>query len=341
MQLINRYDGVLVCYDKDWKQLWSFKPSDTLRLSNSRNQFYVQDGVIYTAYMTGYIYALDAKDGSIFWEGKVGMDHEKLHFSSQSLKPENNIIQLTSRSNNNTYAINATTGELEWNYSMYSPNSYMPALANGNEVFISTDPIISKFNAQTGQLHDSKNFQENFGKMVHTDRVLIVPFETSKHIVALNPSDFNEVWRFELQKYSKNIGKNIFAINNHLFLASSKSKDSAFVYCLNIKDGAVVGQVVLKGKIESMEAIGEYIYGYTEDKKIFFFPMHQLAEIVTELKLEYQPVSNIELKDVNLYYYAKEGLIKFDLRNNKEALLMLYDGSMNNSRLNTQLYLSN
>src|SRR5690606_18289418 len=123
--IINRYDGVLECYDADFQKSWSFTPEDTELLNNGRNQFYYPDGVSFTAYMTGYIYAINARDGSLFWEAKIGLNHGKSVLRGQSLTPYQGKLFLSSN-NSNVYAINGSDGALLWNYQLAYPYNHLP-----------------------------------------------------------------------------------------------------------------------------------------------------------------------------------------------------------------------
>ncbi len=335
--LINRFDGVLECYDNSFQKQWTFKPIDTLRLSNGRNQFYFENGIIYTAYMTGYIYALDAKDGSIFWESKVGMDKEVLHLTSQSLMPSNNKLFLTSRNNQNTYAIDAISGELIWNYSLQSPHSYLPYLTLNKNVYISSDPLINMFDAQTGELLRQVNFNQNFGKLVTNGKFIITSFDQEKKIVALHSEDLSRVWDFEYKGDYYNVNKKMFVENNSVYIATESNKEYSGIYCLNAEDGTSVWENTIKGDIAYIENLDNTIYGYTEDKMLFYTSLDNRELKIIELK--HKPVSNLEKSDGNLYFYSKEGLVRFNLETKNEEVVITFDNNEFTGRLDSQIML--
>lgn len=335
--LINRFDGVLECYDKSFQKKWSFKPADTLRLSNGRNQFYFNDGIVYTAYMTGYIYALDAKDGSIYWESKIGMDKEVLHLTSQSLIPNNNRLFLTSRNNQNTYAIDATTGELVWNYSLQSPNSFLPYLSLNKNIYISSDPLMNIFDAQTGELLHQVNFNQNFGKLVTDGKFIITSFDQEKKIVALHPEDLSRVWDFKFKDDYYHVNKKILVENNRVYIATESNKEYSGIYCLNTDDGTLIWENTIKGDIAYIENLDNTIYGYTEDKTLFYISLDNME--LRSVELKYKPVSNLEKSEGNLYFYSKEGLVRFNLETKNEEVVISFENGEFNSRLDSQIIL--
>jgi len=335
--LINNYDGVLECYDLDFNKKWSFRPDDTLRLSNGRNQLYYKDGVVLTAYMTGYIYAIDVKTGELFWEGKIAMDKEKLHLSSQSLQPTDSLFYVTSRTNNNVYAINATTGEMEWNYNLSSPYGFMPALPINANVVVTTDPIMSVFNAKTGKLLASKNCYSNFSKMVSSGHNVIVSFDNEDKVIALNSTDLSTVWEYQLPKMQSHVSKKILTVQDKLYFSTNFGRDSSNFFGINSTNGELLWHLKVGNKVDYMTNIEQYIYGYSEDKIIFELDIAN--QKYNSFKVQYQPVSNIlKQKDV-LYYYAIDGLIKFDLNSNNESIVLPYlSPNGKQSRLDSQIY---
>lgn len=336
--LINRYDGVLECYDSHFERKWTFKPKDTLRLSNSRNQFYYKDGVIFTAYMTGYIYAINANDGSLFWSSKIGLDHEELHLSSQSLEPFKNKLFVSSRKNKNIYAIDASTGDFIWNYSMPSPHVYMPYATYGDLVLINNDPIISTFNADTGKPIHQVNFNSNMGKTVSTEELIIIPIDADKKIVAFSPEDFLPIWEFEYDKEHYGIGKNIFIDDKKVYFATKTNNEFSGVYCLNTTDGKLIWKKEVQESIKYIEDIGSNIYGYTMSNTLFVISKENAS--IEHFELEHQPVSNFQHQNDHLYFYSKEGLIKYDFKLKTEAVVIPFESAENGS-LYTQILFTN
>ncbi|MFV0346010.1 MAG: PQQ-binding-like beta-propeller repeat protein [Bacteroidales bacterium] len=337
--LINRYDGVLECYDLDMQKKWSFTPSDSVRHSNGSNQFYYNDGVIFTAYMTGDIYAINAKNGSLYWEAKIGMDNDKLHFTSQSLQPSNNMLFLTSRTNQNVYAINASSGDLVWNYKLPSPHSYMPCLFLDKKVYINNDPLINSFDAQTGKALYQANFNTNLGKAVTNGEILIVPFNRGNKIVGISPNGMTAVWEFVYNNDYYSVRDKIFIENNKVYFATAGNRDSSWLYCLDSKDGTLVWEKAVKGNVEKIVNINDTIYGYTSTNDLFVTPMDK--PVITSYQLEHQAVSNLCKNAGNLYFYAKEGLVRYNLSSNKEEIIIPYDGEDKSNRLDTQILFSN
>lgn len=336
--LINGYDGVLTCYDMNYKKKWSFKPEDTARLSNGRNQFYYADGVLFTAYMTGYVYALNAFDGSKLWDAKVGLDHEELHFTSQNLKPFKNKIFLVSRKNNNVYAVDSSNGELEWNYSLPSPHSYVPYTTLKDVIYFNNDPYISSFDSNSGKPLQQVNFNSNMAKSVSTDKYVIMTNDRDKKISALSPLDFKPVWEFQLDKDFSTLKKNIFVEENKVYFGSKSGKNLSTVISLDGTTGKLLWKTEIPGELESMEIIKDEIYGNTSERNIFIVSLKK-GDLKNK-SVKYQPVSNFQKQGDDLYFYAKEGLIKFNLKSDTETLVIKYDGKSEN-RMDAQIKLTN
>lgn len=342
--LINKYDGILECYDTDNNLKWSFIPKNQTNISNGRNQFYYEDGVIYTAYLTGEIFALSAIDGSIFWEGKIGLDNDVLHTTSQSLKPNNNTIILSSRNNRNIYSINASTGKLVWNYLLPSPHNYMPSLTLGENIYTTNDPFINVFNASKGTLLVQKNFNSNLSKLVSDGENIILYKENDKKIIALNPNDLSLIWEQPGNEDLNNIQKKIFTLKKHVYFASksfaknSNPKNSS-IYSLHSSTGKIIWQKNIEGTIEYLVTLNDKIFGYTDNKKLFSLSLKGVSE--NNKDLNYQPTSNLILNNDGIFYYSKEGLIKLALNESKEEILIPFNGTSDNLRYDSQILFIN
>ncbi|WP_062055352.1 PQQ-binding-like beta-propeller repeat protein [Aquimarina longa] len=332
--IINRYDGLLECYDLSLNKQWAFKPSDTLRLNNGGNHFFYKNGAIFTAYMTGYVYALNVRNGSVFWADKVGIDGEKNHFTSQSLAIAKDKLFLTSRTNRNLYAINSLNGKLEWNYELVSPHSYRPYLALNDKVFINNDPLVNSFEIETGKPLIQKNFESNIGKAVTDGELIIIPLTRGDKIVSFLPDTFEQKWEFIFKDEYYNVGEKIFIDDDKVYFATETNGDSSGVYCLNAKDGSLIWEKTIEGDIKKLEKSNGTIYGYTNEKMIFSITIKN-AEL-DKIKTKYQPASNIEIYNESLYYYAKEGLIKYDFEKKKEEIVVPYRGK-EKRRFNSQI----
>ncbi|SNR16944.1 outer membrane protein assembly factor BamB family protein [Tenacibaculum jejuense] len=329
--IINRGDGLLTCYDSKFKKQWTFKHFDTIRLNNGSNHFFYKDGTIFSAYMTGNIYAINAKNGVPFWASKVGArDGAANHFTSQSLAITEGKLFLTSRTSRNLYAINSSNGSLVWNYKLVSPHSYRPYLAINDKIFINNDPLINSFETESGTPLIQKNFESNLGKAVTNGKLIIVPVTRGDKIVSFLPDTFEEKWEFTFKAPYYNVGEKIFVDNNNVYFATETDSDHSGVYCLNANDGSLIWEKTIKGDVEKFEKHNDIIYGYTSDKIIFSITLKNGD--LKKIQTNYQPVSNIQIHHKFLYYYAKEGLIRHELESKEEEIIIPHSGKERGAR---------
>ncbi|WP_299835712.1 PQQ-binding-like beta-propeller repeat protein [uncultured Tenacibaculum sp.] len=323
--IINRGDADLECYDLKFQKQWTFKPFDTIRANNGGNHFFYKDGAIFTAQMTGSIYAINAKNGVPFWASKVGArDGEANHFTSQSLAITKGKLFLTSRTSRNLYVINSSNGTLVWNYKLVSPHSYRPYLAVNDKIFINNDPLINSFETESGTPLIQKNFESNLGKAVTNGKLIIVPVTRGDKIVSFLPDTFEEKWEFKFKDPYYNVGEKIFVNDNNVYFATESNSDNSGVYCLNANDGSLLWEKTIKGDIEKLEKSNETIYGYTSDKMIFSITIKN-GEL-NKIQTKYQPLSNIEFHHKFIFYYAKEGLIRYQLEHKNEEIVIPHRG---------------
>ncbi len=323
--IINRGDGLLESYDLKFKKQWTFKPFDTVRLNNGSNHFFYKDGTIFSAYMTGSIYAINVKDGSLFWVSKVGAKNgAENHFTSQSLAITKGKLFLTSRTSRNLYVINSSNGTLVWNYKLVSPHSYRPYLAVNDKIFINNDPLINSFETESGTPLIQKNFESNLGKAVTNGKLIIVPVTRGDKIVSFLPDTFEEKWEFKFKDPYYNVGEKIFVNDNNVYFATESNSDNSGVYCLNANDGSLLWEKTIKGDIEKLEKSNGTIYGYTSDKMIFSITIKN-GEL-NKIQTKYQPLSNIEFHHKFIFYYAKEGLIRYQLEHKNEEIVIPHRG---------------
>ncbi|WP_257657104.1 PQQ-like beta-propeller repeat protein [Parapedobacter lycopersici] len=338
--IINRYDGVLECYNTDFQKLWSFTPTDTERLNNGRNQFYYQDGVLFTAYMTGYIYAINATDGSLFWESKIGLNTGELVLRGQSLVPYRDMLFLSSN-NSNIYAISASDGQLQWNYKLVYPYNNLPNLVLNDTLYLQNAPYVYNFVAASGQPLYQRGFpRAMYGKPVTDGHLVIIPNE-SKTVYGLAPADLAPVWEFEIGEDEYNINKKIFTAGDKVYFATETDGSHSGVYCLVAADGQLQWKAAVEGDIEFIVQDGALIYGYTAENKLFTLTMDTGA--VELSPLDYQPVSNLQIVNGDVYYYAKEGLVRFGRSDGGQQVVIPFDGKdadAAETRLDSQILLT-
>src|SRR5690606_20738479 len=107
----------------------------------------------------------------------------------------------------------------------------------------------------------------------------------------------------------------------------------------NAEDGTSVWENTIKGDIAYIENLDNTIYGYTEDKMLFYISLDNRELKIIELK--HKPVSNLEKSDGDLYFYSKEGLVRFNLETKNEEVVITFDNNEFTGRLDSQIMLIN
>lgn len=323
MLLINRYDGVMKSYSYDFEPLWTFKPDTEKRLSNGQNAFYYEDGVIFTAFYQGYIYALYAADGEPFWKGQIG--DEELSIRRQDLKPYRNKVFIAAR-NSNVYGLDADTGDFIWSYKLEYPFNLYPIVPLNNVLYIPNAPYVYSIVADLGKALVARGFKEAmYGKPI-TDGNLIIAPNTKKTVYGLEPLDMEPVWETEL---AGKVESRILMHKGKLYTATNESmdNDTGSVYEMNPEDGSIIREITIPTAVAYITVIDDVLYGYTKEKLFFAITLED-AQNPEFLPLQHQPVSNIQLHDGALYFHAKEGLVRVAkaLTKKTEELVLPYDG---------------
>lgn len=322
--LINRHDGILECFDYNFKKLWSFKPKDTVNLSNGQNEFSYSDGVIFTGYENGGIFAINAKDGSLYWKGKIGLHSDKRVLRSQSMQPYKNKLFISGW-NNNIYALNASNGEFIWNYRLNYPYNSLPVLALNDTIYLQNAPYMHNFVAATGKPLYQRGFRKAmYGKPV-TDGKLVIVANESDTVYGLRTTDLAPMWKYEPDKDDYNVNKKIFTISGKVFFATESNNDISGIYCLQSSDGKELWKNKINGDIAFIKEIGGQIYGFTKTNKIFIVNINS-GKIEKEFTTQYQPLSNIELHQGDLFYYTMKGLVKLTSANGNESVVIPFQG---------------
>ncbi len=318
---INDDKGALTAYSNESYKRWRFKPKDTVRLHNGRNKFYYKDGVIFTAYLTGYIYALDAKDGSVFWKGKIGLGQGKLRLRGQILKPYDNKLYITSE-NGLIYVINASNGELIWNYKLAYNYNHIPNLVHNGVVYIPNAPYVYSLESKTGKALYQRGFKKAmYGKPVVAGEHIVIAND-SRTIFSLAPNNLDINWEFQLDEDDYKVGDKIKTEDKAIYLGTYSKKDKASVYKINAMDGTKVWVAKIQGKRVAYISIHDNaIYGYTENGNIFKIDKIS-GKIEKTLPLKNKPISNFHYKDKTIFYYTKAGFVSFDIQKEKEDILI-------------------
>ncbi len=145
----------------------------------------VVDGVVYVSVWEGQNYALNASNGEVIWSNNR-------RYSGSSPAVVDGVFYISE--SGNTVAINATTGEYIWRYSIGTNGGNIPIVADGS-VFISDSGYVYAINASTGVLHWSRTFRisNTYNSPAYANGVLY--FVCSDELsYALNATDGSTAW---------------------------------------------------------------------------------------------------------------------------------------------------
>ncbi len=118
------YDNTMNAYDdSDGSLIWSYELHGG---SLSFNAYH--NGVIFIADTSGYVYALDSKDGTLLWENKIG---NIIDISSPTLS--GGLLFIGTRDSNEGafFVLNETTGDILWKYTIGANVTAPPTIADG------------------------------------------------------------------------------------------------------------------------------------------------------------------------------------------------------------------
>ncbi len=321
------FDGKLKAYDLDKEEeIWSFRSKDSVKGTTS-NRFTIDRGIIYIPFENGEIYAVNGLTGKAFWKSKIGFIDNKIILWGQKPPIFNNKVYFTSI-NKNVYALNTKNGELEWNYKLAYKFNQHPFLLSHDMLFVPNAPYVYNFDAETGKPLYQRGFKKAMYSTPASNSKYIYVANESDILFALKPENLDIIWEFTIEDNQYNIDEKLKADAHYVYLAtwSNPTPNIASVYCLKDVNGEKKWKTDFKDdNIQYIDIYNNSIYGYTE-KGLFFELDKNTGKIIQKVALNYLPVSNLELynKD-NLLYYAKEGIIKLNLKTTQESILFSVD----------------
>ncbi len=275
--IIYKNDGTLVSYDLDSKkQNWVFKFTDGTK-EKMRNQFNINNGVLYATSSKKQIVALNVNDGSMFWKNNIGLeDVEKRYaINGQNLPISKSLIFLPSF-NHNLYAFNRFTGQHVWNYKLqFEFNLYAPAV-NDQYLVIPNAPWVYCFETQTGKAIWQRGFKDRpmyAAPRIDSERAYVA--EERDIVYALNLKNMANIdWQFQLPENQSRVKESLILGNGVLYFSSSLTmpsvKDSiknGLVYALDSKTGKLLWQTeISEGRyIRSLQKYNDYLIGFANN----------------------------------------------------------------------------
>ncbi|EOR30382.1 PQQ-binding-like beta-propeller repeat protein [Elizabethkingia meningoseptica] len=341
--IIYKNDGTLVSYDLDSKkQNWVFKFTDGTK-EKMRNQFNINNGVLYATSSKKQIVALNVNDGSMFWKNNIGLeDVEKRYaINGQNLPISKSLIFLPSF-NHNLYAFNRFTGQHVWNYKLqFEFNLYAPAV-NDQYLVIPNAPWVYCFETQTGKAIWQRGFKDRpmyAAPRIDSERAYVA--EERDIVYALNLKNMANIdWQFQLPENQSRVKESLILGNGVLYFSSSLTmpsvKDSiknGLVYALDSKTGKLLWQTeISEGRyIRSLQKYNDYLIGFANnDDKVGgnIFVINSKDGKKKEIKKSKEPgISNATRYDENSVAFLTRNY--FTIYNFKED-------SFNEQNLNIQ-----
>lgn len=105
----------------------------------------VHDGVVYFGSLNGFVYAVNAKSGEVFWERKIR------EVPTTALAYKNGMLYFGTELGK-LHAINAKTGALNWNFDTTSRIDVDPIIVGDTLYFYSREGFVYGLNIETGEL---------------------------------------------------------------------------------------------------------------------------------------------------------------------------------------------
>lgn len=325
--IIYDYDGTLKSFNLETKKVnWSFVASDST-VTYARNKMTLEDGVLYVPFHNGELYALNHKTGEKFWEVKIGLKNgalNKMMINQIPVIHGDKLYLVTQHENKNIYALNKKTGRHIWNYQLEYPYNHMPVLYSSGKIFVPNAPYVYSFDAETGQALYIRGFKTGMYSRAVTDGKRVFIADLSQDLFALDPEKLDILWQIELPEGV--IDHKMVFKNNQLLLATAHN-----FYALNPETGGITWQTEVPRKehaesrfeVKQLTEFNNKLYAYN-NKSTFFVVNAKNGKLEKEIDLQNDPISNIEIQDENTaYFYCEVGLIKLNLKTNKEELLYI------------------
>ena len=163
--------------------------------NQSANDPFLNNLFVFAASEDGYLYALDATDGSVKWKFQLTTSTVRnAQFSSPTYADSTIYIGSTDQ---NIYAINAYTGKERWHFLTSSANGYFyasPVIANGTLYVGGYETGFYAIDAKTGQLKWKRNFPREFESSPTYANNTVFTSTNDGILYALNAIDGSTKW---------------------------------------------------------------------------------------------------------------------------------------------------
>ena len=319
--LVYDYDGTIKSYNLATNRInWEVKARGE-EVKHGWNRFTLENGVLYVPFLNGEMMALNHKTGEKFWELKMGIKNSQYVKSTVNQYPRihnNHLFVTTQYENSNIYAFDKRTGDIIWNYKLDYPYNHLPVLVFDEKVFTQNAPYVYNFEAETGRALYQRGFdQAMYGKPV-TDGHSVIISNEGQTVYSLAPDNLDILWEFNTEEDHYNIDEKILVKDGTVYFVTESNSDTGGVYALDSKTGKQLWKTILPGDMEELTALNGKLY-VLSDKGIFYRIDARTGNDELTLPLNNLPISNFEFVDENtLYYYCEAGLVKLNLKTEKE-----------------------
>ena len=185
--------GLEVCSDSsseppDGSLLWSVETDSAVNSSPE-----MSDGAVYVGTEGGYLYALDAADGSELWRYRVGV-------SGSGPEVADGVVYVGSW-DSHMYALDSATGNMLWRYRTEGEVDSSPAVAEGTVYFGSNDGHLYALDAETGALSWRYKTEGQVWSSPAVSAGIAYVGSTDSSVYALDASTGDLIWRYETGAY--------------------------------------------------------------------------------------------------------------------------------------------
>jgi eukaryotic-like serine/threonine-protein kinase len=237
------------------KVLWKYKTGDKVLSSPA-----VSDGIVYVGSNDGYVYALDAKDGSLKWKYGTGDGV----YSSPAVF--DGTVYLGSY-DGYVYALDAKDGKLKWKYGTGDGVYSSPAVFDGTVYIGSNDKFLYALDADTGRL----KWKYNTGYLVLSSPavsdgvVYISQYARGDGILYALDAGTGAI-KWESVKIGDHVSSSAAVSDGTVYVGSNDH----YVYALNTEDGRLKWKYKTEYTIMSSPAVSDgIIYIGSSDNYVY------------------------------------------------------------------------
>jgi outer membrane protein assembly factor BamB len=246
-------------------KLWSFTTGNSVESSPA-----VVNGVVYIGSDDGNLYALNAATGALKWSYFTFTAGDRTENTCPSCRTPAPVISAPAvvngvvyfgSSNNNVYALNASTGDFLWSFATGNSVTSSPAVANGVVYVGSTDDNVYALNAATG----AELWSYTTGNAVTSSPAVangaVYIGSDDYNLYALNAATGALLWSFLTGPFSAPA-----VANGVVYIGSFNSN----VYALNAATGAFLWSFHTGNLVDSSPAVANgVVYVGSVDKNVY------------------------------------------------------------------------